>query len=443
MEQKLNENPRRGQQLYEQAKKLIPGGTQLLSKRPEMFLPGQWPAYYAKALGAEVWDLDGKCYTDCSIGGVTTSTLGYADPDVETAVIEAVKEGPMSTLNCPDEVELAELLIELPPWADMVRYARSGGEMMAVAARIARVSTGREKIAFCGYHGWHDWYLAANVAGNDALHDHLLPGLDCGGVPRGLKGTMLPFSYNNIEELQAIVAEHGKELAAIVMEPERSEEPLEGYLQEVRRLADRVGAVLVFDEITAGWKMNTGGIHLIYGVEPDLAVFSKAMANGFAMAAVIGRREVMAAAQSTFISSTSWTERIGPAAAVATIRKHRSENVPERLIQLGLKVRSGWEFAAKRVGLSVHTTGIPPLGCFSLDHPQAQELLTLYIQEMLDRGFLATGQFVPMFAHSDSQIDLYLEAVDEVFALLAAAAEGDVVEHLRGPVKHSGFRRLN
>jgi glutamate-1-semialdehyde 2,1-aminomutase len=337
-----------GQTLYQKARELIPGGTQLLSKRPEMFLPAQWPVYYSKAKGAEVWDLDGKKYIDASISGVSTSTLGFADPEVEEAIIKAIQAGPMSTLNCPEEVELAELLIDLHPWAEMVRYARSGGEMMAVAVRIARASAGRDKIAFCGYHGWHDWYLSANLAEDNALSEHLLRGLEPAGVPRGLTGTTLPFRYNRIDELKAIVSEHGRELAAIVMEPVRDTSPVKGFLEEVRLIANRIGAVLIFDEITAGWRMNTGGIHLTYGVNPDLAVFAKAMSNGYAMAAIIGRRDVMQAAQKTFISSTSWTERIGPAASLATIRKHRRETVAKHLIDVGTQVREGWGAAARR-----------------------------------------------------------------------------------------------
>jgi glutamate-1-semialdehyde 2,1-aminomutase len=178
-----------GQRLYEKARTLIPGGTQLLSKRPEMFLPGQWPSYYSRAKGVEVWDLDGKSYLDMSYNGIGACLLGAADADVDEAVKKAIDAGSMSTLNCPEEVELTELLCELHPWAEMVRYARSGGEAMAVAVRIARASTGRDKIAFCGYHGWHDWYLAANLKEPNALGDHLLAGLDPAGVPQGLLGT--------------------------------------------------------------------------------------------------------------------------------------------------------------------------------------------------------------------------------------------------------------
>jgi len=432
-----------GQELYQKACRLIPGGTQLLSKRPEMFLPGQWPAYYSKAKGVEVWDLDGKKYIDVSHCGVGAPILGFADPDVEAAVLKAVRAGTMSTLNCPEEVELAELLVELHPWAQMVRYARSGGEIMAVAIRIARAATGRNKVAFCGYHGWHDWYLAANLADESALDGQLLPGLTPAGVPRELAGTMFPFHYNHIEEFKNIVAKNGNELAAIAMEPARGSGPEEGFLQEIRATASNIGAVLIFDEITSGWRMNTGGIHLTYGVNPDMATFAKAMSNGYAMAAVIGIRDVMEAAQNSFISSTYWTERIGPVAALATIRKHRRDAVPEHLINTGRRVQSGWKKAAERAGLKLHISGIPPLSHLEFMDDDGAALATFFIQEMLDRRFLASTSFYATYAHQTHHIDSYLQALDEVFAIIANAIEHrDVSNRLRGPVKHSGFQRL-
>lgn len=432
-----------GQDLYAKARTLIPGGTQLLSKRPEMFLPDLWPAYYARAKGADVWDLDGNKYTDVSNSGISACVLGFADPDVEAAVIGAVQAGVMTTLNCPEEVELAELLIELHPWAEMVRYARSGGEIMAVAARIARAATGRDKIAFCGYHGWHDWYLAANLSEDTALDGHLLPGLAPAGVPRGLTGTMLPFRYNQIEDLRAIVAEHGRELAAIVMEPSRSTGPAPGFLEEVRRLADESGAVLIFDEITSGFRLNCGGIHMTYGVEPDLAALAKAMSNGYAMSALIGRRAVMEAAQTTFISSTFWTEKIGPTAALAAMRKYRRESVHKHQIAVGTAVREGWTRAAERAGLPIKINGLLPLLNFSIENPQAAALSTLLTQEMLGRGYLAAPRFNATFAHKPDIVERYLRDIGEVFQLLAEAIRrGDVDQRLRGPVKHSDFRRL-
>ena len=432
-----------GPTLYRAAKKLIPGGTQLLSKRPEMFLPDHWPSYFSVARGVEVWDLDGNRYIDMSYNGIGACILGAADPDVDKAVVHAISRGSMSTLNAPEEVELAELLCSVHPWAQMVRYARGGGEAMAVAVRIARASTGRDKIAFCGYHGWHDWYLAANLASDKALDGHLLPGLDPAGVPRGLRGTALPFHYNRTDELQSIVHECGNELAAIVMEPIRDCQPDPAFLHDVRRIADASGAILVFDEITAGFRQNSGGAHLLLDVNPDVAVFAKAISNGYPMAAVIGTADVMQAAQNTFISSTYWTDRIGPVAALATIRKHQLHNVGEHLSRIGRQVQLGWHRAAQAAGLEVKVSGIDALSHLSFVGPESDAARTLFTQLMLEHGFLAAGAFYATYAHNDDHVARYLDAVGDVFQRLAAAARrGDIVDALDGPVAHSGFARL-
>ena len=330
-----------GQTLYRRALKVMPGGTQLLSKRPEMFLPEQWPTYFKSAKGAEIVDLDGNTYLDMSYCGIGATILGFADSDVNAAVKTAIDMGSMSTLNCAEDVELAELMIELHPWADMVRFGRAGGETMAIAIRIARAATGRDMVAFCGYHGWHDWYLSANLGETTALDGHLLPGLDTKGVPRGLAGLMHPFHFNKLDEIEAIVAANGDRLAAIVMEPVRSSEPTPEFIEGIRALADRCGAALVFDEVTSGLRINNGGAHLAYGVDPDMAVFAKAIANGFPMAAIVGRASVMDAAQETFVSSTAWTERVGPVAALATLRKHHEQNVARHLVRIGTRVQCG------------------------------------------------------------------------------------------------------
>lgn len=434
---------RRSLEMQARARQRIPGVTQLLSKRPEMFAPGQWPGYYSRAKGCETWDLDGNRYIDMSINGIGANVLGFADPDVDAAVKAAIEAGSSSSLNCPEEVELADLLCELHPWADMVRYARSGGESMAIAVRIARAHTRRDKVAFCGYHGWSDWYLAANLGATQALDGHLLPGLDPAGVPRGLAGTALPFRYNHAEELERILKEHRGEVGAVVMEPIRDHDPEGGFLQRARELADEHGAVLVFDEITAAMRLTTGGAHLTLGVEPDIAVFAKAIGNGYPIGAVVGRRDVMQAAQSTFISSTNWTERVGPAAALATIRKHRRLDVAPRLVEAGRAVQRGWTEAAAEAGLKVHVSGIPPLSHFDVEGPDGKALQTLFTQRMLERGFLASGRYYATYAHRDEHIAAYLEAVRDVFRELAeAAAKGDVQRRLGGPVAHSGFRRL-
>ncbi len=433
----------KGQALYRKAKARIPGGTQLFSKRPELFLPEQWPSYYARAKGVEVWDLDGNKYIDMSYMGLGACILGYADEDVDNAVKAAIDSGSASTLNCPEEVELADLLCEIHPWAEMVRYARAGGEAMAIAIRIARAKTRKDKLIFCGYHGWHDWYLAANLGEQDVLDGHLLPGLEPAGVPRCLRNTAFAFHYNQTKELKALVAQHRDEIAAIAVEPIRNYEPEAGFMEEVRETATRIKAVLIFDEVSSGWRLNSGGAHLLYRVTPDIAVFAKAMSNGYPMAAIIGTAEVMQAAQDSFISSTNWTEKIGPVSALATIRKHRQCSVPEHLISTGRNIQSGWQSAAQRHSLTLDISGIPPLGHFSFKYENGQAMRTLFTQEMLKKGFLATNAFYASYAHQEHHIKSYLKAVDEAFALIAEAGKKGTVEKLlRGPVAHSGFYRL-
>lgn len=431
-----------GQRLYARARAILPGGAQLLGKRAEMYLPELWPAYYARAAGCEVWDLDGRRYVDFTMVGIGASVLGYADPDVERAVIEAVRAGPMNTLNAPEEVALAELLLELHPWADQVGYARTGGELMAKAIRIARAATGRDEVAFSGYHGWHDWYLAVNLSG-DGLAGHLLPGLAPLGVPRALAGTVHPFAYGDLDALARIAQDRGPHLAAIVMEPVRQSGPAPGFLEGVRALATRLGAVLIFDEITSGFRLVTGGSHLTLGVEPDLATFAKALSNGFAMAALVGRREVLEAVERTFISSAYFTERVGPAAAVATVRKHRALDAGKTLVAVGRRVQEGWRRAADDAGVPIVVSGIPPLATFAFQDVEAPVLTTLFIQELLALGFLASDRFYPTVRHEESHVTSYLDAVSEAFAIIAdARARGDARSRLAGPVKQTGFARL-
>lgn len=430
--------------MQERARKLIPGMTQVLSKRPDMFSLGVWPGYFSKAKGVEVWDLDGNRHIDMCLSGIGANVLGYADPDVDAAVQEAIANGTSCSLNCPEEVELAELLCELHPWADMVRYARTGGESMAVAIRIARAHTGKDKIAFCGYHGWHDWYLSANLGTENALGEHLISGLSPLGVPKGLTGTALPFRYNHLEELERIVAGHKNEIGVIVMEPIRDTDPEPGFVEGVRSLANEIGAVFVVDEISAGFRLTTGGAHLIvHSVTPDIAVFSKALGNGYPIAAIIGKADVMQAAQKTFISSTNWTERIGPAAALAMIKKHREMKVANHLIHLGEQIQKGWRQLAEEHGLALQVGGLKPMSHFFFEMEDAQSLKAYFIQLMLDQGFLASNLYYAMYAHTDDHVKSYLESADSAFKEIAHSIDqGNISRKLRGKPSIVGFKRL-
>jgi glutamate-1-semialdehyde 2,1-aminomutase len=431
-----------GQKLWKRAKRVIPGGNMLLSKRAEMFLPDQWPAYFSKAKGCRVWDLDGQEYIDMSIMGVGTNILGYGHPEVDAAVHQTIDAGNMSTFNCPEEVELAERLVELHPWADMVRFARSGGEANAIAIRIARAASGRDKVAICGYHGWHDWYLAANLGDEKNLAGHLLPGLEPNGVPSNLSNTVYPFNYNRFEELEALVREH--DIGVIKMEVSRNQGPAPGFLENVRQLATDRNIVLIFDECTSGFRQTLGGLHKVYGVEPDMAMFGKALGNGYAITATIGRREIMEAAQSTFISSTFWTERIGPTAGLKTLEVMERTCAYDQITATGKVIAEKWQQLAAKHGLDIQISGLPALIGFSFASTNHLAYKTLITQEMLAQGYLASTSAYVCTEHTPEIIEGYLAALDPIFGLIQECEAGrDVFSLLKGAICHSGFKRLN
>ncbi len=431
-----------GQKLWRRAKRVIPGGNMLLSKRPELFLPNLWPAYFSKAKGCYVWDLDGIMYIDMSIMGVGTNILGYGNPEVDEAVQFAISSGNLSTLNCPEEVWLAEKLVELHPWSDMVRFARTGGEANAIAIRIARAFTGRDTVAICGYHGWHDWYLASNLRDNSNLESHLLPGLNPIGVPNCLEGSTQPFNFNRFDELEHIASKHS--LAAVKMEVQRSVPPNPDFLLSVRELCNRLGAVLIFDECTSGFRETFGGLHLKYDVAPDIAIFGKTLGNGYAITATIGKEEVMQAAQSSFISSTFWTERIGPSAALKTLEVMKRDTSWDTVTNLGLYMRAHWQALADRHDLSITQYGLPALCGFSFNSDYHLHFKTLISQQMLKNGYLADTSFYPSVSHNESIIDSYISHLDAIFSLISDCQRGrNIYDLLEGPVCHSGFKRLN
>jgi len=420
---------------------LIPGGNMLLSKRPEMFLPEQWPSYFSKCSGCKVWDLDGNEYIDMLMTPGTNS-LGYNNPQVNSAVEQVVRDGNMCSLNAPEEVELAERLIALHPWAKMAKFARSGGEANAIAIRIARAASGKDNVAICGYHGWHDWYLASNLAGNEILDTHLLPGLEPKGVPKGLRDTVFPFQYNDIEALENIMKT--KEIGVIKMEIFRNILPQNNFLKKVRKLANDYNAVLVFDECTSGFRKTFGGLHKLFEVEPDMAMFGKALGNGFAVTGVIGREEVMQSAQSTFISSTFWTERIGSVAGVSTLEVMEQEESWNTITRIGKYFQEKLAKLASEYEFPLVINGLEALTTFGFNCTNALAYKSFLTQEMLKHNFLTGSLFYPSICHTKEIVDEFLSNLKPIFSTIKDCEQGrDISSLLEGPPCHDGFKRLN
>ncbi len=433
----------KGQNLYKSAKKIIPGGNMLLSKRPEMFLPNNWPSYYSKSKKISVWDLDGNKYVDMSLMGIGTNILGYGNYEVDKAVKNTIKHGNMSTLNCPEEVYLAEKLISMHSWADMVRFARSGGEANSIAIRIARASSQKDKVAICGYHGWHDWYLSVNLRGDNKLEKHLLSGLKPNGVPKDLKSTVFPFQYGNIDQLIDILSNN--EIGTIKMEVCRNTEPDVEFLKKVRNLANKKNIILIFDECTSGFRKSFGGIHLNTGVNPDISIFGKALGNGYAITSIIGKREIMESAQDSFISSTFWTERIGPSAALKTLEIMEKLKSWEIITRAGELVKKEWNNLAESHDIKIDQWGISSLPGFTINSKYSLEYKTLITQEMLKKGYLSTNSIYLSICHTDKIIKRYIDNLSDVFYKISQCEKGnlDIFSLLNGPVCHSGFNRLN
>lgn len=432
----------KGQELWNKAKKIIPGGNMLLSKRPELFLPNKWPVYYSKAKGCKIWDMDGKKYIDMSFMGVGTNILGYSNESINKCVNEAINKSNVSTLNCHEEVKLSEKLIELHPWADMVKFARTGGEANSIAVRIARAASGKDKIAFCGYHGWHDWYLSANIADKKNLNNQLLAGLETNGVPKVLKNTSFPFEYNDFENLKKIVKKNN--IGVIKMEVSRNIKPKNNFLKKVRDLANKKKIILIFDECTSGFRENFGGLHKIYKVEPDLAIFGKALGNGHAITAVIGKKKIMQHAQDSFISSTFWTERSGPVAALKTLQLMEKKKSWRIISRAGLKIEKGWKKLAKKNKLKIHCYGLSSIKSFEIKSKNWLKYKTLITQEMLKKGFLAGSTVFTCVSHTDQIIKKYLKNLDKVFKTIQICERTDSIDmFLETPVCHTGFKRIN
>ena len=449
---KINNNIKRnqgmkiseGQKLWSTAKKLIPGGNMLLSKKSELFAPNIWPSYYSRSKGCFVWTLENKRLIDFSLMGVGTNILGYANSEIDHAVKKTINNGNMTTLNCPEEVYLAEKLIQMHPWSSMVKFARSGGEANAIALRIARAATGKDKVAICGYHGWHDWYLSTNLKDNKNLKDFLLPGLEPKGVPKSLKNSTYTFLYNRIDQLEKLIKDNS-DIGVIFMEVSRNEKPKNNFLQKVRKLATKNNIVLIFDECSSGFRENFGGLHLKYKVNPDIMMLGKALGNGYAITAVVGKEEIMKEAKNSFISSTFWTERIGPTAALKCLEIMEKKKSWEYITNYGNKVVKIWKKLAIKYNLKIKISGLPALASFTIVSKNFLKYKTLITQQMLNKNYLACNIFYASISHNQKLLNNYAENLESIFYIISKCEKGEEIieSYLNGPVCYTGFKRLN
>jgi glutamate-1-semialdehyde aminotransferase len=414
--------------LWRRAERVIPCGTQTLSKAPSQFVRGVYPTYLVRGQGCRVVDADGHAYIDypMALGAVL---LGHAYPAVAEAVERQARAGSLFTLMHPLEVEVAERLVDLVPCAEMVRFVKNGSDATAAAIRLARAYTGRERVATCGYHGWHDWFAGTTP----------LPA----GVPPALAALVRPFTYNQPETLARLLDEHPGEYAAVILE-QGAEEPRDGFLERVRDLAHRHGAVFVWDEIVTGLRWARGGAQERYRVVPDLACFGKALGNGLPIAAVVGGRDLMAEFSRIFVSMTYGGDALALAAARVVLDEVGSRPVIEHLWETGARWLAGAGAAVAAAGIGMRVGGAPPRSHFEFDDQAgfaAVEVRALFLQECVKRGVLFGVPIFMSWGHQAADVDETLGVVAEALAVLARALrDGTLRARLEGPPPAPVFR---
>jgi glutamate-1-semialdehyde aminotransferase/spore coat polysaccharide biosynthesis protein SpsF (cytidylyltransferase family) len=440
---KLSKTKNIGQSYWKRATKIIPGGNMLLSKNPDRFLPGIWPTYYKKAKGCSVWDLSSKKYYDLSLMGVGTNILGYANKEIDNEVIKAAKYGNMSTLNCKEDILLAEKLLEINSKMDMVKFARTGGEASAIATRIARAASGRDNVAVCGYHGWHDWYLSLNLGDSDQLAKNLVPGIKNDGIPKRLKNSVFSFRYNDINSLEKIIKKHN--IGCIQMEVQRNITPNNNFLKKVQFLAKKNKIILIFDECSSGFRETYGGLYKKYKLDPDMVIFGKALGNGYAITAILGKRNVMECSQKSFISSTFWTERIGPTAALKTLEIMKKNKSWKYITKIGKQIKKKWNLIADLNNLHISTWGLDALPGFSFKSPNDLKYRTFITQEMLKKGFLASNSVYCSTSHNSITLEKYYVSLMDIFQKINKFENERerVDDFLDGGTIYPGLNRMN
>ena len=404
------------QKLWKYANKIIPGGNGLLSKRPQRFSPDHWPTYYTKAKNIYLWDINGKKFTDMSIMGIGTAILGYANNQLDNFIKKNISYGVNTTLNSLEEVSLAKELLKIDTFADQVKFARSGGEAVAIAVRIARAQKNKTKIAFSGYHGWQDWYIAANIKDKKNLNNHLLKNLDPIGVPKELVGSNIPIKFNDVGHLLKVIKK--QDLAAIIVEPGRFNYMEKDFAKKINYLCKSKNICLIVDEITCGWRSNLGGIYKKIGLKPDMVVYGKALGNGYAISAIVGKKKYLKFANKSFISSTAWTERVGFCAALKTIEILRKKNY-KKIEKLSKTIKEDWEYYSKKHNVDITVNNYSSIPSFQFNYGNKNdELYTIFTNLFLRQNILATNSIYLSFAHNYKDIKIYRSHLDNVFCIL-------------------------
>ena len=402
--------------LWRKAKKNILRGNSLFSKNPENYSKN-WPAYFDMAKGCYIWSIDKKKYTDFSYMGIGTNILGYSNSKIDNHIKKIISKGTMSTLNCVEEVSLAEELIKMHKWSSMCKFSRTGAEASAIAIRIGRIYSKKNKIAICGYHGWHDWYLSINLNGKKKLDTHLLKNLNVEGVDKNLKNSSVAFNHNDLDSFKKVVRQN-KDIGVVIMEVERFEEVQKDFLKYIREYTKKNNITLIFDECTSGFRQTFGGLHLKYKINPDICILGKALGNGYPINAVIGTKQVMRSAENSFISSTFWSDRIGPAAALKTLEIMKKERSWLKLKNLGNFFKKNFRSILDKHSISGEIIGTGSLLKFTIEKLDDNSLKKVFATEMLKERMLASNVIYLSTAHTKTLLNKYLIAIDKVLLKL-------------------------
>tara|TARA_B100000780_G_C21100979_1_gene444257 strand:- start:81 stop:1388 length:1308 start_codon:yes stop_codon:yes gene_type:complete len=401
--------------IWEESKKYIPGGNGLISKRPERYSIDKWPTFYVKSKGINVWDLNGKKYTDMSQMGIGTCVLGYANQFIDKQVKKAIDQGVNCTLNSTEELKLAKKILKYDKFAENIKFARSGGEAMSIAVRIARAASTSDVIAFSGYHGWHDWYIATNLSGKEKLSSHLLPGLEPLGVPKALKNTVFGFKYNDLKDLKAKIK--NKKVAAIVVEGCRFEYPKKEFVKFVNNFCKKNNVCLIIDEITSGWRNTRGGTYKKFGFKPDIVIYGKGLGNGYAISCIVGKKKYLSLSNKSFISSTAWTEKIGFTAANATIDFFIRKKAYLEIDKNGKYLIKKWKLLRDKYNLKISFSENPALATFNLNYSAEinSKLYKFFTERMLDFNYLGSNSIYLSYLHNKKELDKYLIVCGKIF----------------------------